>query len=95
MPGMAIGTGSDQGPAGSSAVTRMLPSPATTVVISRNRPSWWRRVGAYTPVEAGAVSGSAICEGRSRACPISRQCTRSRLCQRGTPGTYSKLDVAT
>lgn len=95
MPGTSTGTGSDHGPAGSSAVTRTLPAPATTVVISQNRPSWYRSVGAYTPVEDGAVSGSSSCEGRSRACPINRQCTRSRLCHSGTPGTYSKLDVAT
>lgn len=95
MPGTSTGTGSVHGPAGSSAITRTLPAPATTVVISQNRPSWCRSVGAYTPVEDGAVSGSSSCEGRSSACPISRQCTRSRLCHSGTPGTYSKLDVAT
>jgi hypothetical protein len=40
-------TGSDHGPAGSVAVTSRLPPPgATLVVISQNRPSWWRSVGA-------------------------------------------------
>lgn len=95
MPGTPTGTGSDQGPAGSLAVTRTVPAPVTTVVIIQKRPSWCLRVGAYTPHEAGTVSGSSNWPGRSSACPISRQCTRSRLCHRGTPGTYSKLDVAT
>ena len=51
MPATSTKVGSDQGPAGSSAVTKKLWAPAsvTFVVIIQNRPSWWRSVGAKTP----------------------------------------------
>ena len=49
-----MSTGSDQEPAGSSAVTKKLRvAPAVKlVVIIQKRPSWYRIVGAYTPCEA-------------------------------------------
>ena len=55
MPGTSTRTGSDHGPAGSSAVTKKLreaPGRARTVVIIQKRPSWWRIVGANTPADA-------------------------------------------
>jgi hypothetical protein len=86
-------TGSDHGPAGSVAVQSRLPS-STFVVMSQNRPSWYRNVGAYTPPEEPVPGGSRNCSGRSSTLPICVQFTRSRLWKIGTPGKYSKLEHA-
>ncbi len=55
MPGASsIHAGSDHGPAGSVAVTTKLPcrpSPPTSVQATKNRPAWWRIVGANSPPE--------------------------------------------
>ena len=91
-PGMR--TGSDQGPAGSSACTTSWPpSSAQFVVIIQNRPSWCRSVGAKMPPEGPAAETSSW-EGRSRALPIWVQVRRSVEAKIGTPGAYSKLELA-
>lgn len=93
----SIKTGSDHGPAGSSAVTTIFKNEgcrrSTMVVVSQNRPFRHRKIGANTPEEGGKPSRGS-CPGRCSACPIRRQCTRSRLCQIGQPGYHSKVDVA-
>ena len=55
-------TGSDHGPSGLSAVKSRLPPPHMLVVTRKNRPSWWRSVGAQMPPELG----------RTRAGPAGR-----------------------
>ena len=87
-------TGSDHGPAASSAETSSCPpSSAQFVVIIQNRPSWWRSVGAKMPPEGPAFETSS-CEGRSSAWPTSSHERRSVEAKIGTPGAYSKLEVA-
>jgi hypothetical protein len=54
IPSTSSQIGSDHGPAGSVAViTKLPPRPAsagsTIVQTTKNRPSWWRIVGAYRP----------------------------------------------
>jgi hypothetical protein len=63
------------------------------VVIIQNRPSWWRSVGAKMPPEGPAADTSSW-DGRSRALPICPQERRSVERKTGTPGAYSKLEVA-
>ena len=58
-------TGSDHGPAGSSACTSSCPpSSDQLVVIIQNRPSWCRSVGAKIPPDGPAFETSS-CDGRS------------------------------
>jgi hypothetical protein len=63
------------------------------VVIIQKRPSWWRSVGAKIPPDGPAFETSS-CDGRCSACPIDSQDRRSVERKIGTPGAYSKLDVA-
>ena len=87
-------TGSDQGPAGSSACTSSWPpSSDQLVVIIQNRPSWWRSVGAKMPPDGPAFETSSW-EGRSSALPICSHERRSVEAKIGTPGAYSKLEFA-
>ncbi len=87
-------TGSDHGPAGSSACTSSCPpSSDQLVVIIQNRPSWWRSVGAKMPPDGPAFETSS-CDGSCSAWPISSHERRSVERKIGTPGAYSKLDVA-
>ena len=89
MPSTATWTGSDQGPAGSSAVTKKLATPlaVNTVVIIQKRPSWYRIVGANTPPdEKSSVPDRSSCDTRSSAFPTWVQVTRSVEVKIGTPG---------
>ena len=91
-----MNTGSDQGPAGSEAVTTNVNAPRCVkfVVIMWNRPSWYRNVGAYTPSEVHPwVIERSSCDGRSRTLPIWDQSTRLRDRKIGTPGNQVKVDV--
>ena len=87
-------TGSDHGPAGSSACTSSCPpSSDQLVVIIQNRPSWCRSVGAKIPPDGPAFETSS-CDGRSqrrgRSAPTTRRSVERKI---GTPGAYSKLTV--
>jgi hypothetical protein len=86
-------TGSDQGPAGSSACTSTWPPLShQLVVIIQYLPSWCRRVGAKMPSEGPAPATSSWPD-RSSTLPIWRQDRRSVEAKIGTPGAYSKLEV--
>ncbi len=95
MP-MAPGTrsGGPQGPSGEAAEVSSCPSPTVlmSVVITQNRPSWWRIVGAKMPA-LPADEGKERWSRSAKTCPITLHDVRSRLWWTGTPGRYSKVEV--